>query len=219
MNAKIRSTVYFLSALLFFSVNTYGQTALELRFQGLMTDANGMRISEDPFEMTVKLMNAAPGQTELWKLSSQVQTDEAGWIAFTIPDIAPYILNNGSTGEAVVITLEFFPIDKTRWLARGDDFMVSYTLTPSIKGNSIDLKMTRMEGSELTDHFADHLSVFKDEYPFAYITGGFLLSDALPVSETTMLDLREWIAPSQEEGQTATRGVRKGFPQGGATRK
>ena len=216
---KIRSFTVFLLLSIISSAGILAQPVIELRFQGLLTDGNGQRITGDSFEMTVKLTNAAPGQTELWKESKRIQSDEDGWIAFTIPDVAPYIMNNGNPGEAVVISLECLPNNQTRWLGKGEDFMVSYTLTPSKKGNEIHLKMTRMEGSELTDHFQDNLSVFKDEYPFAYLTGGFLLSDTPPVNESYTEDLKEWIAPSGSDEKTATRGIRGGFVVGGNKKK
>jgi hypothetical protein len=84
-----------------------------------------------------------------------------------------------------------------------------------VRDNSIYLKMARMEGSELSVHQEDNLYAFKDEYPFGYLTGGFLLTDSPPVNETSKDDLRHWIIPDPTESGAATRGVKGGFPQGG----
>jgi hypothetical protein len=191
------------------------QPSIELNFQGVLTDGAGQKISNEPFDLTVKLMSAEPGKTELWSLNSLTRTDEEGWFSFSVPEISSFLMKDGKIRETIVIRLEFLPNEKTRWMKQGEDFMVSYTLAPTLRDDAIYLKMSRMEGMELAFHLEDHLYVFKDEYPFAYLTGGFLLTDAPPLDNNSMADLREWIAPDPTENGAATRGVKGGFPKGG----
>ena len=99
-------------------------------------------------------------------------------------------------------------------MQKGEDLMVTYTLTPTKRDDAIYLKMLRMEGSELTVHLEDHLYAFKDEYPFAYLTGGFLLTDTPPINKSSLDDLKQWMVPEPTEKGSATRGVRGSFPKG-----
>jgi hypothetical protein len=194
------------------------QPAIDLDFQGKLTDGSGEVISGDQFEFSVTLMSATPAKGELMKQQLTLQTDQDGWFGFMIPGISTYMLKEGQIQEPLVISLEFFPNEETTWLKDGQDFVVSYTLTPTVKDEAIYLKMLRMEGSELTAHREDHLYVFKDEYPFAYLTGGFLLTDAPPLADESKDDLREWMNPEPTDG-TSTRGVKGGFAKGGYGRK
>lgn len=216
----IKKPITLIIAVLFtLGLSVVGQPAIELNFQGVLSDGMGEKISNETFDFTAKLMTADPGKTELWKLSSSAQTDEEGWFSFSVPEISEYLMQDGNIQETIVIQLEFLPNDKTRWLRKGEDFMVAYTLTPTMKDNSIYLKMSRMEGSELTDHLEENLYAFKDEYPFAYLTGGFLLTDAPPLQSSSVDDLRQWISPDPTDSGTSTRGVKGGFPQGGYRKK
>ena len=120
----------------------------------------------------------------------------------------------------VIIRMEFLPSYGTSWMRKGDEFLVTYTLTPEQPDQTIHMKMTRMEGSDLVVHSEDHLYAFKDQYPFAYLTGGFVLTDQPPVSEESIADLRQWLSPSgQVERSEGSRGVKGGFPVGGYRKK
>ena len=77
-----------------------------------------------------------------------------------------------------------------------------------------------MEGTELDSYSEDHLYAFKDQYPFAYLTGGFLMTDQPPVTEQSIADLKQWLLPDdQNEDGTLSRGVKGGFPAGGYYKK
>lgn len=195
-----------------------GQPSIEMNFQGMLTDSNGEAISDEQFNLTVKLMSATQGETELWSNASKMETNDQGWFSFTVPEISPYLMEDEEIKGSLVISLEFYPTDQTTWMKNGQDFMVSYTLTPTLRNEAIYLKMTRMEGSELTFHLQENLYSFKDEYPFAYLTGGFLLTDAPPLEEQIVDEFRNWIVPDEEAG-SSTRGVKGGFPKAGYSRK
>ena len=189
--------------------------SIDMNFQGLLTDGQGKEIVDEPFDFVVKLTTADAAQAELCKQVYSIRTDEGGWFSFSIPDISGYLMAEKDMRDNLVIRMEFLPNAQTRWLKSGQDFMVSYTLSPEMKDETIYLKMTRMEGSELTSHLEDNLYVFKDEYPFAYLTGGFLLTDDPPLDEASPDDLRSWILPDPKESGETTRGVKAGFPKGG----
>ena len=219
MNIIKKPITLIIAALFCLVFSAVGQPAIELNFQGVLSDGMGEKISNEPFDFTAKLMSAETGKTELWKCSSSAQTDEEGWFSFSVPEISQFLMQDSIIQETIVIHLEFLPNDKTSWLRKGEEFMVSYTLTPTMKDNSIYLKMSRMEGSELTDHLEENLYAFKDEYPFAYLTGGFLLTDAPPLHSNAVDDLRQWISPDPTDSGASTRGVKGGFPQGGYRKK
>ncbi|MEN8157090.1 MAG: hypothetical protein ABFS10_09070 [Bacteroidota bacterium] len=214
-----------LAVLITLVVSVAGQPAIELNFQGLLTDREGDQICNEHFDLNLKLISAEPGKTELWSQTSATLTDAAGWFSFSIPGLSQYLMKDEEIRETVVIMLEFLPNENTEWLRPGEDFLVTYTLVPSLKENDLYLKMSRMEGSELTVYLEDNLYVFKDEYPFAYLTGGFLLTDAPPLSKESADKLREWITrtptPSEKTGGDTipTRGVKGGFPKGGYGKK
>lgn len=212
----IRKTITLVTAALFsLLLSTSGQAAIELNFQGMLTNSNSDRIPGATFDFTVKLVSSEPGKTELWSHSDALYTDEDGWFSFSIPEISKYLDMEKENKKSVVIRMDFLPNSKTTWMQKGEDLMVTYTLTPTMKDDAIYLKMSRMEGSELTVHLEDHLYAFKDEYPFAYLTGGFLLTDTPPLTKNSLDDLRQWIMPEPSEKESATRGVKGGFPKGG----
>jgi hypothetical protein len=215
MTQVIKQFTLICSALFLLMLTISGQPAIELNFHGLLTDAAGEKMAGEPFNFTVKLISSEPAKSELWSHSESTSTDEDGWLSFSLPDISKYINMDGNEKNSVVVRMEFIPNSNTKWLRQGEDFLVTYTLTPTIKDDAIYLKMSRMEGSELTVHLEDHLYAFKDEYPFAYLTGGFLLTDAPPLNQTSIDDLRQWISPDPSENGSATRGVKGGFPKGG----
>jgi hypothetical protein len=69
-------------------------------------------------------------------------------------------------------------------------------------------------------HSEEHLFAFKDLYPFAYLTGGFLMTDTPPISAQSLADLREWLTPDAlDENDDTSRGVKGGFPVGGYHKK
>ena len=204
-----------LFTLLISGISAFGQTTIDMNFQGLLTDADGARITSENFDFTVKLISSEPGSGDLWSQSEATSTDDDGWLTFSIPEISQYLNMKGDENNSVVVRIEFSPNSSTTWLGQGEDFLITYTLTPNLKDEDIHLQMSRMEGSELTVHLEDHLYAFKDDYPFAYLTGGFLLTDAPPINKTSIEDLKQWISPDLSESDPATRGVKGGFPKGG----
>ena len=204
-----------LFTLLFSGILASGQTSIDLNFQGLLTDADGASFASENFDFTVKLISSEPGRGDLWSQSEAISTDENGWLTFFIPEISQYLNMEEDEKNSVVVRMEFSPNSSTTWLGQGEDFLITYTLTPTKKDETIHLKMSRMDGIELTDHLEDHLYAFKDEYPFAFLTGGFLLTDAPPLDKSSIDDLKQWISPDLSESDPATRGVKGGFPKGG----
>lgn len=213
---QIRKILGLIPALLFaMLLSASAQASIELNFQGLLTGSDKEIIPDADFDFTVKLVSSDPGTTELWSYSEPISTDEGGWFSFSIPEISEFLGLNEDVNNSVVIRMEFTPNSKTTWLKKGEDLMVTYTLTPTMRDDAIYLKMSRMEGSELTVHLEDHLYAFKDEYPFAYLTGGFLLTDMPPLNNNSIDDLRQWLLPEPSVDGAATRGVRGSFPKGG----
>lgn len=196
-----------------------GQAVYDLNFQGLLSDIEGNRVANESFDLRVEL-SQAPGSETLFEFSSATQSDQEGWIGFTISEISRFLKGTEPFADPLLIKMEFTPNSSTKWIKTGEDFMLSYTLKSNTEEGKTSLQMTRMEGSKLQVHAEDHLHAFKDEYPFAYLTGGFLLSDQPPVDHELINDLKKWIVPdeSDEEG-AASRGVKGGFPTGGYYRK
>ncbi len=214
MTSIRKHIVLVFTALFALLLHAFGQAAIDLNFQGLLIDS-GEKIANENFDFTVKLISSESGKSELWSYSGAISTDEDGWLTFSIPEISRYLNMKGDEKNSVVIRLEFLPNTHTKWLNQGEDFLVTYTISPTMKDDAIYLKMSRMEGTELTVHLEDHLYAFKDDYPFAYLTGGFLLTDAPPLDKTSIDDLRQWISPDSSESESTTRGVKGGFPKGG----
>lgn len=196
-----------------------GQTTYDLNFQGILTDIQGKCINNEQFDLLVQLRPESE-QEVLFEFSSSTKTDEEGWFGYTIREMSNFIMKDGIISKTVVIRMEFLPNENTNWIKEGDDFMVTYKVEPVEVDNSIHLKITRMEGSELVVHKENHLFAFKDQYPFAYLTGGFLITDNPPVGNQSIADLRQWLTPddSDEDG-AASRGVKGGFPAGGYYKK
>jgi hypothetical protein len=198
---------------------TLGQSAYDLNFQGMLSDIQGNPIHDEPFNLRVQLLSEDTGEA-LFEFSSSATTDEYGWFGFTISEISRYLMEGRELKHSAVIRMQMEPNEETRWLAEGEDFLVTYALTPATMGHATQLKITRMEGSELMVHSEDHLFAYKDQYPFAYLTGGFLMTDQPPVSEQSIADLKQWLMPGEEDGDgTPSRGVKGGFPQGGYYKK
>ncbi len=98
--------------------------------------------------------------------------------------------------------------------------MLSYTLSPVQLEKGMAMEIKRLEGSVLMEHSEEHFAVFKDQIPFAYLTGGFLFSDRHPTDKQLIDDLKSWISPSEvEQSEAKSRGVKGGFPTGGYHRK
>ncbi len=133
MNIKMKPIVLITAVLFTLITSAVCQPAIELNFQGVLTDGEGQKISNEQFDFTVKLMSAEPGKTELWSQESTTHTDEEGWFSFSVPEISNYLMKDGEIKETIVIRLEFLPNEKTKWMRKGEDFMVSYTLSPTIK--------------------------------------------------------------------------------------
>lgn len=196
-----------------------GQAVYDLYFQGVLSDIEGQRVVNESFNLRVEMKRVSGSET-LFEFSSVAQSDEEGWFGFNISEISRFLSGDYPFSKPVLIKMEFLPNSSTKWMKPGEDFLLSYTLKSTSAEGEPSLEMTRMEGSKLQLHAEEHLHAFKDEYPFAYITGGFLLSDQNPLNQDLIKDLKRWIIPdeSDEEG-AASRGVKGGFPTGGYYRK
>ena len=215
-----KKKLFLISAAMIAALGTLlGQATYDLNFQGILTDIQGKCINNEQFDLLVQLRPESE-QEVLFEFSSSTKTDEEGWFGYTISEMSNFIMKDGIISNTVVIRMEFQPNDQTKWIKDGDDFMVTYKVEPVEVDNSIHLKITRMEGSELVVHKENHLFAFKDQYPFAYLTGGFLITDDPPVGNQSIADLRQWLTPddSDEDG-AASRGVKGGFPAGGYYKK
>lgn len=215
MTSARKKIPLFFTALFALMLTTSGQASIELNFQGLLTGTSGEKLTNESFEFTAKLISSEPGNSVLWNYSSTTTTDEDGWLTFSIPEISQYLNMEEEDRNSIVISLEFTPNSNTKWLSQGENFLVTYALIPSMKDETIYLKMSRMDSSELTVHLEDHLYAFKDDYPYAYLTSGFLLTDSPPLTKSSLDDLRQWISPDSSENDPASRGVKGGFPKGG----
>lgn len=215
-----KKKLFLFSAMILAVVGTIvGQPTYDLNFQGMLTDIQGNCINNEPFDLAVKLTPVS-GQEVFFEFESSTQSDEEGWFGFPINAISRFIMKEGRISESVVLRMEIKPNENTSWLKAGDDFMVTYTLEPVSVNNATQMKITRMEGSELIAHAENHLFAFKDQYPFAYLTGGFLVTDQPPVSDQSITLLKEWLTPEEEDEEGAvSRGVKGGFPSGGYYKK
>ena len=218
MNQK-KKKLFLLSAVLIAGLGiVLGQPAYDLNFQGMLADIQGKSISNDQFNLSVQLKPES-NQGVLFEFNSLTMTDENGWFGFTISEISRYLRKGSELSETLIVRLEVLPNDHTKFLRKGDDFMVTYTLSPYEENNSTQLKITRIEGSELDSYSEDHLYAFKDVYPFAYLTGGFIMTDQPPVSEQSIADLKQWLKPDENDDGAQSRGVKGGFPAGGYYKK
>lgn len=194
---------------------SWGQSDYHLSFEGNLSDIEGEKISNDQFDLVVELQYKSD-QEVLYEFRKSLSSDQEGWFGFNIEEISGYILKDGIPAPPLVIHMEFLPNSNTIWLDQDGDFTVSYTLSAQQKEGVLELKMTRMEGSTLILHSEELIYVFKDQIPFAYLTGGFLLSDQSPPDEQLLKDLKTWITPTEdEESDARSRGVKGGFPTGG----
>ena len=219
MNLKKKKLFLFTAAIVVALGSVLGQTTYDLNFQGVITDIQGKSISSEQFNLLVQLRPESE-QEVLFEFSSSTQTDQEGWFGYTISEISRFLVKDGKMSNTIVIRMEFLPNGNNTWIKEGDDFMVTYKVEPVLIDNSIQLKITRMEGSELVAHTENHLYAFKDQYPFAYLTGGFLITDQPPVSSQSISDLQQWLSPDESDDEgAASRGVKGGFPAGGYYKK
>jgi hypothetical protein len=206
------------SLILMVMIPLSGQSDYHLYFQGQLNDIEGAHISNDQFNLRVNLKNKA-GQEIKSGAAFANSTDQDGWFGFVIKEISGYMLKDGNLVLPVVIVLEFSPNEHTNWIGENEDFMVSYTLSPILRDNHMELEITRLEGSSLMAQSEEQIYIFKDQLPFAYLTGGFLITTHDPVDEELIADLKTWITPTEEEPDAASRGVKGGFPTGGYHKK
>jgi len=195
-----------------------GQAVYDLNFQGLLKDMEGNRIANESFELSVQV-NGASGSETLFEFTSSTQSNPEGWFGFNISEISRFLKNGELFSDPVLINMVLLPNSSTKWIKQGEKFELSYTLSSQQSGQTREIEMTRMEGSKLMLHSEDHLHAFKDQYPFAYLTGGFLLTDLPPLSSEVIEDLQQWILPEEAEEGAGSRGVKGGFPTGGYYRK
>jgi hypothetical protein len=201
-----------------FSGSLAGQSAYELTFQGMLADIDGAGIGEESFILKVQIRPHTSAEV-LHEFTADVKTDREGWFGFTIQNIARFMMNEDGSWRPILIRMEFSPDDQTSWIEQGNDFLVTYTLEPSKSPASL-FQMTRMEGSELEVYSEEHLHAFRDHYPFAYLTGGYLITDIPPIDSISVADLRQWLTPDPDEEEDASsRGVKGGFPMGGYRKK
>ena len=194
-----------------------GQTGYQLNFQGLLADIEGHAIIEDTFRLTIHLRGINDSEN-LFEHDSIVATDKEGWFAFTIDHVTKYMMSEDGTWKPILLQLEFNPDTHTEWLDQGSDFLVTYTLEPSKSAGAL-FQMTRMEGSSLEVYSETHLHAFRDLYPFAYLTGGFLITDQPPIDSLSVADLRQWLTPGELDEEDTSRGIKGGFPVGGYRKK
>ena len=196
-----------------------GQSVYDLNFQGLLNDIEGNRISNESFDLSVQLKKVS-GTEILFEFSSTTLTDQDGWFGFNISEVSRFLKEGDPFADPVLISMEFLPNDNTKWLKKEDVFKLSYTLLSRQSNQTQEFEITRMEGSELMGHSENHLHAFKDKYPFAQLTGGFLLSDQPPLTDELIDNLKLWILPEESDNaDAASRGVKGGFPTGGYYKK
>lgn len=195
------------------------QSKFDLCFRGLLADIEGEKIPEEHFDLKVQVSKVSAYEI-LYEFNTATYTDSGGWFGFIIPRMSQFLMEGNELSHPVEIRMEILPNKDTKWVREGEDFMVSYSLKPGSDDAENKLIMTRMEGSELEGHSEEHLCAFKDLDPFAYLLGGFLITDEPPFKNQSLLDLQQWLSPDQEdeEGETS-RGVKGGFPSGGYYKK
>lgn len=218
MNPK-KNCICFLIVMVFAAIGPLmGQAVYDLNFQGLLKDIEGNRIAGESFDLSVQVKQATGSET-LFEFSSTTQSSPEGWFGFNISEISRFLENGEPFSDPVLIKMELLPNSNTKWIKQGEKFELSYTLSSQQSRQSLVIEMTRMEGSKLMVHSEDHLHAFKDQYPFANLTGGFLLTGQPPLSEEVIEDLKQWILPEEAEEGAGSRGVKGGFPTGGYYRK
>jgi len=195
------------------------QSMFDLSFQGKLADIQGKEISNEHFDLAVQICRESAYEV-LYEIKTSTSSDEGGWFGFIIPNMSQFLMEEGELKHPVEIRLEILPNAETKWMREGEDFMLSYTLKPYADSADYQLMMTRMEGSKLIMYSENHLYAFKDQDPFAYLLGGFLITNQPAFSDSMLLELKQWLSPlpGDEQGG-ASRGVKGGFPSGGYYKK
>jgi len=219
MHLKLSRILLLLLVQFFLITPASAQSIFDLCFRGKLADIEGKEIKEEHFDLKVQITRVTAYET-LYEFRTSSYSDSGGWFGFIIPGVSQFFMDETDSLHPVVIIMEILPNKETEWMREGEDFMVSYTLKPTVDSTGIQLMMTRMEGSKLEVHSEDHLFAFKDLDPFAYLLGGFLITDEPPFSDQSPLDLQQWLTPeSGDEDGGVSRGVKGGFPSGGYYKK
>ncbi len=214
-----RRIITVLMANLLILVSANGQLVYEMKFVGKLIDSQSKPICNEDFDLTVQISKEGVHEI-LYEVKPSAFSDEEGWFTYTISDISQFLLEDGELKHPLVIKMEILPNARTKWMSEGKDFMVTYTLKPDRDSIDTQLMMTRLEGSTLVKHAEDHLFAFKDQDPFSYLLGGFLITDQPPISDLSVSDLKQWLSPeTRDEDGGVSRGVKGGFPAGGYHRK
>jgi hypothetical protein len=191
----------------------------DLCFRGLLADIEGEKIPEEHFDLRIQVSKASAYEI-VYEYHTASYTDSGGWFGFIIPRMSQLLMEGDKVLHPVDLRMEILPNKDTKWMKEGEDFMVSYSLKPGSNDAENKLTITRMEGSKLEVYTEEHLYAFKDLEPFAYLLGGFLITDEPPFKDQSLLDLQQWLSPEQEEKEgDASRGVKGGFPSGGYYKK
>lgn len=214
MKLNLPKILSFLLLNLFLLTPTWSQSTFDLCFQGKLADINGKEISNEYFDLTVQISRGSDYEV-LYEIKTSTSSDEGGWFGFSIPNMSQFLVEGGELKHPVEIKLELLPNRETKWMKSGEDFMLSYTLKPYTDNNDYQLMMTRMEGSKLAMYSEDHLYAFKDQDPFAYLLGGFMITDQPAFSDSLLIDHKQWLSPAPDDEQGGTsRGVKGVFPGG-----
>lgn len=200
--------------LIMFLSPLHSQENYQISFTGKLADFQGEAISNEVFNLSVQLIRESAYEI-LYEMRTSAFTDEEGWFAYTISEFSPFLLEDSLILHPLRIKMEILPNEDTRWIKEGEGFMVTYTLKAFRVNMDDSFIMTRMEGSTLEKHIEDHLCAFKDQDPFGYLLGGFLLTDQAPLSKESLSNLKEWLSPENPDTDGgASRGVKGGFPAG-----
>ena len=187
------------------------QGSLQLNFQGMMKDINENIIREDEFDLSVKVLEEPSGKT-LWESKYSMKTDNNGWFGFEIDEFESFF--KGEQKEELTVHFGLFPTERSRWIEKDSDFMVTYTIKKVIRNDSLLFTITRLEGTELLFSQFEDVLFFNDSFPFAYLLGGFMLS--VNTTDANLSNLRSVISgddPAPEE--VRSRGMKGGFAVGG----
>lgn len=215
MSSNSKYTSLVLTILCAFTLTAFGQSQLELNIQGLLSD-KGELIADDQFNLLVNLDSPDAEGEILWSYSEHVSSNASGWFGLSIPEISQYLDIEGDAQAPLRITMKFSPNSNTKWNISGGELVVIYNILPDSGNNPENMKISRDDGVELIAH--DQFLAFKDIYPYAYLTSGFLFTDTPPVTVEDKENLRQWISPEPTDPDS-TRGVKGGFPKGGYRKK
>ncbi|MEZ5069851.1 MAG: hypothetical protein R2751_02500 [Bacteroidales bacterium] len=197
--------------LLSLPLKTLAQTDPDLTFLGLLTDRDGNSLGKETLHVRLQLYPKT-SQTPLFASERDAVTDENGWFQLLVEDL----LSCGDGTDfprEITLDLTLVGTKKTTFLAEGEEFQLRYSLVFQGGSENQNPFITRLDGVRLTEHAESELFVCKDEYPFGWVTGGFVWTDRSTVRKQAVKDLQEWIRP-QTEGDGVNRGLKGGFPGG-----